>query len=105
MTDGADRYEFEQWKRNRDAEARRQAQFKAHEEQQKAARARQREAADKNELTLESLIEAIAEEHSVFSQEGYAEHFVQPYCSCDKDNGDGGWWLCQHAQDLGFTSW
>jgi hypothetical protein len=105
MTDGADRYEFEQWKRNRDAEARRQAQWKAYEEQQKAARAQLREAAERKELNLESLIEEIADEYSVFSQPGYAEHFVQPYCACEKDSGDGGWWLCQHARDLGFTDW
>lgn len=33
----------------------------------------------------------------------YVAHLAQPYCDCGYD-GDGEWYYCSHASDLGFNS-
>lgn len=58
-------------------------------------RAAERAAARRLPLTLDALIDDLN-----WTQE-YAEHFVQPYCTCG-DSRDG-WDYCQHARDLGLT--
>lgn len=58
-------------------------------------RARERAAADRRPLTLDALLD-----HLGFSRE-YAEHLVQPYCSCGDSND--GWNYCQHARDEGLA--
>lgn len=45
------------------------------------------------ELTLDAVLEKLG-----WSRE-YAEHFVQPYCTCH-DTYDG-WIYCEHARDEG----
>lgn len=32
----------------------------------------------------------------------YLQHLVQPYCDCGPDRDDG-WYVCQHARDLGLS--
>lgn len=61
------------------------------EERRRAERA----AATPVALTLDALLEKL-----YWSRE-YAEHLVQPYCTCG-DSMDG-WDYCQHARDLGLT--
>lgn len=46
-------------------------------------------------LTLDALLDKLN-----FSRE-YAEHLVQPYCTCW--DGPDGWDYCEHAQDLGLV--
>ena len=58
-------------------------------------RAREREAASPVPLTVEALADAMGWSLA------YAEHLVQPYCTCGP--GDGGWDYCQHARDLGLN--
>jgi len=48
------------------------------------------------ELTMDSLLTKLGFSHP------YAEHLVQPYCTCG-DTADG-WDICAHARDLGLTT-
>jgi len=63
--------------------------------QAKERRAAERAAATPAPLTLVALVAKLN-----WSEE-YAEHFVQPYCTCD-DSRDG-WDYCQHAYDEGVV--
>lgn len=54
-------------------------------------RASERAAVPRVELTMAALLDKIG-----WSRE-YAEHVVQPYCSCW--DGMDGWEYCQHARD------
>ena len=47
-------------------------------------------------LTLDSLLAKLGFSHD------YAEHLVQPYCTCG-DSADG-WSPCAHARDLGLDT-
>lgn len=60
------------------------------------SRANIRAASARTELTLDAVLEKLG-----WSRE-YAEHFVQPYCTCD-DTYDG-WMYCEHARDEGVHS-
>lgn len=60
---------------------------------QREGRAELRAETPRVELTLDAVIDKLG-----WSRE-YAEHFVQPYCTCD-DTYDG-WIYCEHARDEG----
>lgn len=60
-------------------------------------RREQREQAEPVALTLDALLAKLG-----WTVE-YARHYVQRYCGCSPDM-DGGWYLCQHAEDLGLTT-
>lgn len=68
------------------------AQWARHAQQQ---RSREREQAAPVPLTLDGLLTKLG-----FNRQ-YAEHLVQPYCSCW--DGLDGWDACEHARDLGLT--
>jgi len=55
----------------------------------------ERDTAPKVTLTLDSLLDKLG-----FGRD-YAEHLVQPYCTCG-DSADG-WSTCAHVRDLGLT--
>jgi hypothetical protein len=57
-------------------------------------RVEERAAAERVPLTLDALLDRLG-----FDQ-AYAEHFVQPYCTCS--DSDCGWDYCQHASDEGL---
>jgi hypothetical protein len=62
-------------------------------------RAEDRERAVRLPLTLGLLMERMG-----FST-AYAEHLVQPYCTCGPGGmDDGGWIECEHARDLGLRA-
>ncbi|PRX23681.1 hypothetical protein [Actinoplanes italicus] len=80
---------FERWQARWTPEA-----MSARAAEERAERGQVREASPLAELTLDALWEKLG-----FSRE-YAEHLVQPYCSCEC--GHDGWQYCQHANDLGW---
>jgi hypothetical protein len=57
-------------------------------------RAAERAATQRAPLSLDALLDKLG-----WSQE-YAEHVVQPYCTCG--DGSDGWDYCQHARDEGL---
>lgn len=75
-------------------------------------RAAERSEATRVPLTLEALVDVIAERVAPDRSLGpdrrreYAEHLVQGYCECELDPGwrddAGAWGLCAHAIDEGF---
>ena len=79
---------------------------------EKVARGVERTSAPRVPLTMDALIDAIGKRvddgagWDLLKRQQYAEHLVQPWCSCEVDSGcrlDGGrWGLCQHAKDEGF---
>jgi hypothetical protein len=77
---------------------------------EKIARGVERTSAPRVPLTMDALIDAIGKRvddgWDLLKRQLYAEHLVQPWCSCEVDNGwrdePGGWELCQHAKDEGF---
>jgi hypothetical protein len=87
----------------------------AHEREQlaeKVARGVERTSAPRAPLTLDALINAIGKRvddgygWDPLKRWQYAEHLVQPWCTCEVDGGwrddAGGWELCPHAKDEGF---
>jgi hypothetical protein len=79
---------------------------------EKVARGVERTSAPRVPLTMDALIGAIGKRvddgggWDLLKRQQYAEHLVQPWCSCEVDNGwrddAGGWELCRHAVDEGF---
>lgn len=79
---------------------------------EKIARGVERTSAPRVPLTLDALIDAIGTRvddgcgWDLLKRQQYAEHLVQPWCTCEVDNGwrddAGGWELCPHAVDEGF---
>jgi hypothetical protein len=79
---------------------------------EREARALERSTASRAELTLDALIDAIGKrvDPDATGWDGakrrrYAEHLVQPWCTCEpesNDMGDPPWDLCAHARDEGF---
>jgi hypothetical protein len=70
------------------------------EERQAAAerareqRTAERAAAERAELTVDTLRETLG------WSTAFAEHYVQPYCGCYV--GEDGLWTCEHARDEGI---
>jgi hypothetical protein len=79
---------------------------------EKAARGVERTYTPRVPLTMDALIDAIGKRvddgcgWDLLKRQQYAEHLVQPWCSCEVDGGwrdePGGWIFCQHAIDEGF---
>ena len=79
---------------------------------EREARAVERSTADRAELTLNALIDAIGKrvDPDMTGWDGakrrrYAEHLIQSWCECgpeSSDMGDPPWDLCAHARDEGF---
>jgi hypothetical protein len=63
-------------------------------EEAAAARAAERAATPRVALAFDTLLDKLG-----WSRE-YAEHLVQPYCTCGE--GYDGWEFCQHAHDEGI---
>jgi len=92
--------------------AKRAAEYERMQEKQRASRAAERSEATPIPLTLEALVDVIAERMAPDLSLGpdrrreYAEHLVQSYCECEFDPGwrddPGGWVLCAHAIDERF---
>lgn len=96
----------------RDQLAKRAAEYERMQRAERDRRAAERSEATRVPLTLEALVDAIAErvvpELSLgpTRRREYAEHLVQSYCECEFDPGwrddSGVWVLCAHAKDEGF---
>ncbi len=79
---------------------------------QREARAIERSTADRVDLTLDTLIDAIGKrvDPGATGWDGvkrrrYAYHLIQPWCECGPESSDDwspGWAPCQHARDEGF---
>jgi hypothetical protein len=77
---------------------------------EKIARGVERTSAPRVPLTMDALIDAIGKRvdggcgWDLLKRQLYAEHLVQPWCSCEPERGDvsEGWELCPHAKDEGF---
>jgi hypothetical protein len=79
---------------------------------EKVARGVERTSAPRVPLTMDALIDAIGKRvdggcgWDLLKRQLYAEHLVQPWCSCEVGDGwrakPGRWELCQHAKDEGF---
>lgn len=76
------------------------AEYKANLETE---RAEVRVNAERRELTMDALIEALEDktglDHVTFTRE-YVTHLIQPYCGCGLEDAD--WLVCDHARDEGF---
>lgn len=79
-----DRLQAATWERRRAKEA--------------EARAAERAAAETQPLTLDGLLDALG------MNPAFAEHLVQPYCTCEEETYDSGWYRCPHAEDLGLEA-
>lgn len=71
------------------------AEFEVRQAERKELRARERAETETVPLTLDALTAKLGYER------GYAEHLVQPYCTCEETFD--GWSYCDHARDLGWT--
>ena len=78
---------------------------------EREARAVERRTAPRADLTLNTLIDAIGKrvdqgvEWNGAKRRRYAEHLIQPWCTCGpegSDMGDPPWGMCAHARDEGF---
>lgn len=63
--------------------------------ERQAERTEQRRASKVVAVTAQSLVDKLG------WSDAYAEHFVQPYCTCE-ETADG-WDYCAHATDEGLT--